>query len=419
MTAWTPIAAPRARRAIARDVLVERVAIALLAATVLFNPLLAIVNAHVHRLGSAPVAGVQALLVAASLGLGALVRPRPLRWLLLAWGLAMAWVLLALLRGVPDPKALGDALLVPAFVCLGTALMPRTLLRLAAALQAAVIVVGFWELLDPEHYGALFKVLDYYVATRGYSPSQFYNGGDLFVSADRGGGRYLMAFTGWHRGSSLFLEPVSLGNWAAVVALVLAAFWDRLGWRARGAWFVSILATLVICDGRLGLGVCAVLALAMPLVRRVPGWVSVYYLPGFILALDLLLAAGALPQTGDTLSGRVRGGIDLLNGMSVAQMAGVGGLSPAAVDAGWVFLVETQSIAVALALWLCVTLSDLGSGRSGRAVQHGVAIFVLLCMPISYAVFSVKTSALMWALFGCFLQAERRRRLAEDDASAQ
>lgn len=397
----------------------QALAAATLAATVLFNPLLAIVNGHVHRLSGGVIAASQAAIVLGGLAIGATARPAPLRWLALAWALCIAFVAMALGRGAVIPKNLGDVLVIPAFICLGARMEERVLARTVTALLVAVCGCGLWELMSPASFGAVFKVMDYYVATRGFDPKQFYAGGDLFVSSERGGGRFLMAFTGWHRGSSLFLEPVSLGNWAGVVALFAAAFWGRMGLRGRAFYVASVAIVLVTCDGRLALGTCVLLALWLPIAGRLPARLAALYLPAMIVALVLARAAGALPQSGDTLSGRFRGGIDLLTGLDMAQMFGIGAQTEGAVDAGWAYLIQGQSIFVGLALWLIVTLSDTGEDAAARRMKHGAALFIVLCLPISYAVLSVKTSALLWATYGVFFQAAARERNARRPFAAQ
>jgi hypothetical protein len=67
-------------------------------------------------------------------------------------------------------------------------------------------------------------------------------------------------------------------------------------------------------------------------------------------------------------------------------------------------------------LWLVLTLTSLGDDRAGRICKHGFMLFVVLCLPISNALLSIKTAALMWACYGfCYAQA---RRSVNDDSGA-
>ncbi|WP_375397606.1 polysaccharide biosynthesis protein GumE [uncultured Sphingomonas sp.] len=403
--AATPMAARGPRR------FVPGVAVVLLALTLFFNPALAIVNGHVRPLGGGIVAGVQAVLVLGAFACGLASRPLPIRWLLLAWVATLAFIALCVMRGEVVAKDLGDALLIPGFICLGTQLSERSLLRTAGWLQLAVVAVGAWELVSPGTFGAVFRILDYYVSTRGFSKEEFWAGGDLFVSSERGGGRMLLAWTGFHRGSSLFLEPVSLGNWSVVIAILLGAYWDRLSVRARMLFAASIVWTLFVCDGRLALGVCLFLAVWLPVARRLDARLAVLYVPLIFVLLLALDSVGALPASGDTLTGRFHGGVTLLVSLTPAQLMGVGGLGKAAVDAGWVYVVETQSAPMASFLWLMLMLSRSGQDPGARTMKHGVGLFIALCLPITYAILSIKTSALMWAMYGQFFQSNMVKKL--------
>ena len=78
-------------------------------------------------------------------------------------------------------------------------------------------------------------------------------------------------------------------------------------------------------------------------------------------------------------------------------------------DAGLAYFVVRQSVFVAVGLWLLLTLTSLGDDRAGRICKHGFMLFVVLCLPISNALLSIKTAAFMWAVYGfCYGQARRR-----------
>lgn len=379
----------------------EAVAVTLAVLAVVFNPLLAIVNGHVAHLNGGIVALVQASLTFAALGLGVVVDGKPTRWGLAAWVLIVAFVVLSVLRGDLAPKNLGDVLLIPAFIALGQRIGPSVLIRTVVWLQVAITAIGVFELLFPLLFGSVFKVVDYYVATRGFAASAFWAGNDLFLSSERPGGRLLLPGLHLHRGSSLFLEPVSLGNWAILVCIMLAAFWHRLSWRGRAFLVVSDLALLVICDGRLALGVCLLLAVALPFTRRLPSALSVCYLPVVMVALTGLVAAGYLSSAGDTLPGRLRGGYDALTGLDLSDLLGIGHHALNA-DAGWVYFIQTQSLLTAIVVWAAITLTSIGEEDDARTFKHGLALFLVLCLPISYSVLSIKTMALLWCAYGSF-----------------
>lgn len=398
--------------------LVQCAAAALLAMTVIFNPALAWVNASIMPVNGGMVAVVQGALTIAALGIGLYAGARAAAlWLSLAWLLAMAALAAALIRGQFDPKGFGDVLLIPAFIMLGMQFRSATLIRTVLWLQGIVLLVGVWEVLSPAGFGSFFKVAQYYISSRGYSAEDFWAGGDLFVSAQRPHGRMLFPGSGLHRGSSVFLEPVSLGNWAIMITLFVAGFWDRLGIRQRLFFIASNFALLVICDGRLALGVCAVLIAVLPFVRRVPGWISVTYLPISLLILTIAKALGFLAEVGDTFAGRLRYGLDALGRLSVERFFAITESRIGNEDAGLVYFIQNQSLPIAIMLWVVVMLADTGERFGARAFKHGMAIFLVACLPISNASISIKTTALMWVCFGYFYAQARRNRSADKDGS--
>jgi len=394
----------------------EALAVGIAVLAVVFNPLLAIVNGHLHTLSSGIVALAQAALTFGALGVGAIQRGKPTRWIVMAWALLVCFIGTSIMRDGLAIKDFGDALLIPAFIAVGQRIRLPVLIRVVIGLQVAITVVGVLELLFPSLYGAVFKVTDYYVSTRGYDKSAFWAGNDLFLSSERPGGRLLLPGFNLHRGSSLFLEPVSLGNWAVVIAIFLGGFWHSLSWRTRALLAGCNLVLLVVCDGRLALGVCMVLAVYLPLAaRRLPSALSILYLPAVLLLLAGLVAAGFLKTVGDTLPGRLRGGYDALIGLDLPDFMGVGHQMLNA-DAGWVYFIQTQSVLVALAVWAVITLTDIGEGEDARVYKHGLALFLALCLPISYSVLSIKTMSVLWCGYGALFA---RRALAEAPAGAR
>ncbi|PTQ11882.1 polysaccharide biosynthesis protein GumE [Sphingomonas oleivorans] len=394
---------------------------ALLGMTVLFNPLLALVNAQIFAVAGGMVVAIQGLIVIAALALGALQRDDPpYRWIALTWGLTMLLVAISAVRAELSLKNFGDILIIPAFICLGTRLRGSTLVRLVIALQSLLLLVGIWELASPAGFGATFKVISYYVNTRGFDQDAFWAGGDLFLSSERPKGRMLLDGFGLHRGSSLFLEPVSLGNWTIVIAVFIAAFWSRLSHAARIFLILSNAALLVICDGRLALSVNLVLLAYLPLARKIPGWASAFYLPGLFLLLLIAMQFGFLPAGGDTMPGRLRVGMDALLTIDLANLLGVGIVENAFADAGWAYFIQTQSLIAALAVWLMLTLTSTGEEGGGRMAKHGIAVFITLCLPISYSILSIKTVAVMWAFYGYFYaRANRMAKSFEPDPARE
>ena len=395
----------------------DLVAAALLIATVCFNAGLAWVNAHIVGINNGVVTLVQAVLVFAAIGVAAVVQPEGAgRWFAFGFATLGLVTLLMLLRTSLDPKAVADVLTVPAFAILGLCMKRETLIRTLILLQIVLVTCVLWELFIPVSFGDFFNVRSYYVATRGFSESSFYTGeaDKLFLTSQRGGGRILKVGFDIERGSSLFLEPVSLGNWTIAVTVALVSFWREISRRDRVVLLASNLLLIIGCDGRLALATNIVLFLGMPAFSRLPRLVAFLYLPALYLAIVSLTALGliALSADGyDSSTGRFIQGVEILHHLAMPEFFGLeattGGLVHA--DSGWTYITLKQSLLGLVALWGAVTLMVPDSDR-GRRFAHAAGIFVALGLPISNSIVSIKVAAALWMIAGCVTREELAAR---------
>ena len=222
----SPALAPRASPAVADAGFLP---IMLVLFAVLFNAGLAIINAHVTPISANAVIGMEVSIVVTA---HAIIlwhyRPQMLPW----YGMILVIVLFSLERslviGQLNPKFMRDVLLIPTFVLLGMTTPPRRLTTLIVVLHFIVVGSVLFEAYFTQAYSDLFDVRQYYIATRGAKDADFWNrSSDLFVSATRPGDRFF-SFIDLHRTSSVFLEPVSLGNYVLIVTAFLCANYRHL-----------------------------------------------------------------------------------------------------------------------------------------------------------------------------------------------
>ena len=117
---------------------------------------------------------------------------------------------------------------------------------------------------------AFFNPKDYYIATRGISFDEFTNAdSDLYISATRPEERFF-PFFGLHRISSLFIEPVSLGNYVVTVTAFIAAFWRSIGGWTKTFLILSNLLFLIASDGRFAFASSLLVVAAVGL--SLPSW---------------------------------------------------------------------------------------------------------------------------------------------------
>ncbi|MBM6593252.1 hypothetical protein [Microvirga pudoricolor] len=380
----------------------DAVAALILYAAVLFNFGLAFINANGMAIGRTHVILGELAIVAATFAFcfrywSPLMRP----WLGVIWMLGVIFLLLSLLRQAVDPKYIRDVLLIPIFIMLGIAACRANIVRIMCGLQAIVLAIMIFEAVAPQAFGNVFNIVSYYVNTRDFKQESFWNAGsNLFMSALRPGERFLLPGLGIHRLSSVFLEPVSLGNWCIVITLFTAAFWRDLPNKARLFLVVSNLMVLVGSDGRLATVNCLIMAIT-PLLARLPRYSYFLYLPGIVCSALILVLALGMEHDGDTFSGRIAYSMNALSSMDLGALLGYDmRLIGKGADSGIVYFILTQSILGVAAIWAALCFFQPATSHRAVALMHGICFYLALNLMVSFSLFSIKTAAPLWFLYG-------------------
>jgi putative polymerase len=371
---------------------------------VCFNAILAILNGHGVTLQRGHVVFAEIAIYAAALAILVFnADRRMLPWFLLAFFIVLNGLLLSLGNGAFDPKYMRDVLVIPIFIMLGMTYNSQSLTRPIVILQSIVFAVALLEAVRPEAYSEIFQILKYYVNTRDFAEKSFWNSeSTLFVSATRPGDRFF-GFVNLHRVSSIFLEPVSLGNYCVVIAVFVIAYWKELDVTTRLYLGGSTFALLIACDGRLAFASILFVLFAAVFVRNVQSRWAVLYLPMMLLASAMLVLSFNLDPRQDNFTGRIAGSMQTLSQIDSAGLFGLeASSSNAAADSGITYFVLSQSFIGVIVIWCAVCLVPEGRRYFTRLYVHGIAIFVPLNLLVSYSLFSVKTASLIWFCFGYF-----------------
>lgn len=377
---------------------------------VVFNAGLAFVNANVAGMSPSIVIACEIAIVSLALLLAVInYRAEMAPW----FGLLMAMVFIAAVRGfiteAPDIKYLRDVLIIPVFVLLGLASRGYLLERTFVAIHAIIFGVFLIEIIFPETYSDLFRIQDYYLNTRGNDVSEFYDtSSDLFISATRPGERFL-PFIDAPRSSSVFLEPVSLGNYCSIAVAYVCAAGRQLGFKAVAFALLSTALMLIGSDGRLAVLTCVAIIGVSSVSGHLPQGAAVLILPAALAAAaGISLFAG--PNVGsDDFFGRVAHTITLLQNFDAASWLGVSNEHVvSAMDSGIAYLVTTQSIMGVTLIWIAVTAFLSSTTSTQRRFTYAFAIYVSLSLLVSYSLLTIKTAALLWFIHGALYGAGPR-----------
>ncbi|WP_200256527.1 hypothetical protein [Halorhodospira neutriphila] len=366
---------------------------------------LCLVHTHLFAVPR-PLVGVAELaIMVASLPL---LLPRIPPGVVVAGALVLGLVaLLTLLRGSVDPKSFRDLLIPVVFYWLGRNVGdPAIADRALAGALGVFFSLAAFELFALRTYTSVFDIYSYYISIGNMDPasSPWMQDTRLQMNGMRppGMGRtlsFLEGVLGRHRVSSVYLEPVSAGNLAAIVAAWgLAKGGEE--WRRMVGFVAAAVLIVILADSRFGMAIIPLLIAARLLLHG--GSLYLPYLLPLLVGVLLLVLGATVNEVGDDFIGRlVISGQELL-GFDVTRVLGV---DPTAwfADMGYAQVVSQFSLLGGLALWTAFWALPLPDERGGR-LRALVAIYMALILCVSgTSLFAFKSAALMWFLVGCLV----------------
>jgi putative polymerase len=304
--------------------------------------------------------------------------------------------IVSLINMSPSPKFYRDIIIIPVFIYLGYSYRGdgnKLLLRIILL----VSVVAIFEAFFPDLYGRVFDIKSYYINTRGVEESQFYSAdSNLFVNATRPGEKFI-PFLDFHRVSSVFLEPVSFGNFVIFFFVFVCVNFRYLSSAIRFSLIALFLFLLVLSDSRLGAFSCFLIAVYLFFNFRSIGMVL---LPLLSLVTIVMFGLLGVPIY-DNFSGRLS-----YTGMALLEMPWYsylfGGYSYTGfVDSGIAYFIASQSIFSVIVVWfgLFGAYFKWGYGSFDK-YRSALCVYMSLALMISYSVFSIKTASLFFFYFG-------------------
>lgn len=324
-------------------------------------------------------------------------------------------LLLFALRGEIDLKAVRDVLIPIGFYFMGTQVRDIRLAdRLVTISIAIVLAFGLFEYFLTELYLDFFNVLGYFIARGSLTVEDTFGATrGLFISGLRPEPRTLLSFLGQHRVSSVFLEPVSAGNFGAIV-FAWALF--RTDMRYRFVVMAAAIATVVLADARFGFYTCILMTLMLPFYRLAakPVWMV---LPFLLLALIAVygLATGTDGGAND-IAGRFKVTAAILTRLDLPVVLGIATTDEFTADSGLAYTLTKFGLFGFVALWAALVFAPFKDAKAW-SFHSMVLIYLLLLMIISNSFFSIKTAALLWFVLGTAHWVDWSKRTARPAAS--
>lgn len=301
-------------------------------------------------------------------------------------------------RGQADAKAVRDIVIPVVFFFMGVKASDLALAdRLVAVAVAIVIAFGLFEYFAVETFLDYFNVLGYYLARGTINLGETFGiSRGLFISGLRPEPRTILPFLGQHRVASVFLEPVSAGNFG-VIAYSWALF--RIDMRFRIPVIIGALATIVLADARFGLYTCILITAVAPFLKFTPR--LLWMVMPFIM-LSTVAAYGIATNTlgGDnSIGGRMAVTAHILTSLTPEIVFGVATTDQFTADSGLAYTLTKFGIVGFVALWSALVFAPVKDEKAWTYLAM-VLIYLLLLMLISNSFYSIKTGALLWFILG-------------------
>jgi putative polymerase len=395
-------------------------------ATVLMNFVLCFVHTNVFRVNPGIVIACEIVLVALAFSL-IWYRGTALYIFLLV--IAAYFFSVMLVRSDFDPKIIRDLLIPFVFFFLGCYLgSVRSCDRLVTFLILLALGSALVEWLALDTYLQYFDVMRYYIARGTESHVEADSAlviratdtaAGLYVNGTRFQERALLSFLGSHRISGIFLEPVSVGNFAAI-AFAWVLLRDRGRIWSLIAKSLAIAAILVLADARFGFYFCIftmVIYLAAPIIRP-----TILFLAPFLIMIGLVAYVSGHWQEppNNELAGRLMHAADSLVELEPWQVFGLG-LSDIftggyAGDSGYGYMLVKVGLVGLAALWAVFVYAPV-LDRDAWRFECFIAFYAVSLLTISASLFTIKTAALLWFLYGTLNNPEKDQASATSGAT--
>jgi putative polymerase len=392
-----------------RLVSTQLVSIILSAATT-YQSFLALINAQLIRM-TATLVGVSEFIIYLTCVMVLIRRIRP--EIVVAVLLIMAYLFaLAILRNEVELRGFRDVMIPILFYWLGRNVND---IRYADKILKIVIIIvlffGFFELFFLDWYSRLFDIFSYYVNLGSYTISTNSTTGSMLglngIRPEGIGRTILPAVFGNHRISSVFLEPISLGNFSVIVA-AWGLSKHREEYREMLFFVGTAILMIALADSRYGIVTVAVLGVfrLLPLGRSL---IVVSILP--LLSILMLILIGLFFQGpyADDILGRLYGSGQVLLKFNADMVLGLTGFNQFFGDMGYASLLTRVGILLCIFLWFAFWMIRMQDARGDRFRAYS-AIYIALILTVSgTSLFALKSAGILWFLVGSYARRESSR----------
>jgi hypothetical protein len=368
----------------------------------LYNPILAIVNAHIIYLNFSIAAAFEIsilLFIALYIFRNGIGKRHVPEITLLAVAFA-AFGLTFLASGKLYIDFIRNILIIVSFTLLGADLKKQEIILIFKITLSIVLSVLVLEIVNLQLYVALFEPALYFSNTRGNEVSELNELG-VFGNALGFEGRFGYGLFDGPRTSSIFLEQVTLANMTIVLAIILSAFYELLSRFWRMLAFMFIVLSLLSTESRLSMSVVILIWLGFFMFPKIHKVWLLFLIP-IILTFGTIYAILNPVYSGDNFFGRISLSFGYFVGLEIQDLFGLGVLKIGHLwDSGYAYIICSGTIFGAVAFWIYLFGLYTIDSIESRRFFSGLVLFLVLALSIGgTAVFSIKVAFLFWLVAG-------------------
>lgn len=395
-----------------------QIVIGILAAlAVLYNPIIALAGARGLPISPMTVMIIEPIILASVL-LTVLRRPLDrddLPSLLLAYAFLAITIYLSVMNEVIFPDTMRNMAIIALYTMLGLRATFTTVNRTCLVVTILVAAVLVLEIASTPGYVAVFEPAQYFWKTRGLEIPSWDNSG-LFGNALGFKERFSFGLTN-HRTSSLFLEQVSLANYAAFLTVYAMTMWSRLPIWQRIFYVVVIIAILVSNNTRTSLILAILAPVGYMLYPRMPRYLNVMIAP-LLLSIAWWIEDPNRPYA-DDFAGRLSLTIRTLQAMDLPATLGLK-IADAAkfVDSGYTYFTHAATLPGMILLWLFIAFYIPQVTAAQKRFAYASNLFIACSLVVGgTSIFTIKVAGFLWFVAG-FLRSQRTETEGKAEAAA-
>ena len=375
--------------------------------SVSYNFFLSIINAHVTEINPYVTYTIEAILIFLSLIKFYGNDLRLLKWSIYSLIIINGIEIIRILCGIiPDLKFYRDTLIECSYLGLGLCYHEKKTCYLEFLLKFTIFIsfISFIELKWTSIYELFVDPRSYYISAKKFSENSFWQvGSKLFLSANRPDQRFFFPHSDLVRSSSVFLEPVTMGNFIIFLSSVCTAFYIDLSKKQKFLFFILVFFLIIAADSRLAFYTLIILCISTPVSKIYKTDLSIYFALLIILSGAMIHGIWHDRSYQDNFIGRINYSYNVIYKLSLPSWLGFDqNMNAGYWDSGISYMIVSQSIF--FILWNLFMYKFIIKTQDVKILifKNNAIIAVVLSLIVSNSFFSIKTAALWWFSLGYF-----------------